>query len=227
MTRLGGLGAWMPRGAVKQKASRSMEATAGAEAPPGRRARRRLQARAAILEAAMELFEERGLYTTRVEDITERADVAKGAFYSHFETKDALIADLVRQGVALLDSDYLSRVPADAPPEKRVADIVRRHHSFFEDHPGQALLFHQARGLLLLKHEGMEPLREAFSEYLLRLARRLGGTREGGERELGELAAVVGGAIVGYRSLRSAAGRPIQQAVLARALTAGVPDQLR
>lgn len=216
----------MPRGAAKKKAVRAAETSATAEAPSGRRARGRLRARAAILEAAMELFEERGLYTTRVEDITERADVAKGAFYSHFETKDALIADLVRQGVELLDSGYLSRVPADAPAEKRVADIVKRHHSFFEDHPGHALLFHQARGLLLLKSEGMEPLRASFSEYLSRLARRLAGMKNGRERELGELAAVVGGAIAGYRSLRSAAGRPIHQAVLARALTAGVPDQL-
>jgi AcrR family transcriptional regulator len=172
----------------------------------------------------MGLFAERGLYVTRVEDITERADVAKGAFYSHFETKDALIAVLVRQGVEVLDSEYLARVPDAANATRRVTEIVKRHHAFFEDHPGHALLFHQARGLLLLKGEDMDPLRGVFADYLARLARHLSGS--GRERDLGELAAVVGGAIVGYRSLRQAAGRGLQPTVLARCLTEGVPKQL-
>jgi AcrR family transcriptional regulator len=172
----------------------------------------------------MELFSEHGLYATRVEDITERADVAKGAFYSHFATKDALIAVLVGQGVELLDAGYLARVPGHGDAAKRVTEIVRRHHAFFEDHPGHALLFHQARGLLLLKTDGMEPVRAAFADYLGRLARRLAGAR--GRRDQSDLAAVVGGAIVGYRSLRQAAGRPLQPNVLARCLTEGVPEQL-
>jgi hypothetical protein len=106
-----------------------------------------------------------------------------------------------------------------------VADVVKRHHAFFEDHPGHALLFHQARGLLLLKSEGMESLHDAFAVYLSRLAARLAGG-DAPARDLGELAAVVGGAIVGYRSLRQAAGKPLQPAVLTRALTEGVARQL-
>jgi AcrR family transcriptional regulator len=212
---------------IRTRRAKTAAAPAGPDSlPPGRRARRRLQARAAILEAAMELFSERGLYSTRVEDITERADVAKGAFYSHFETKDALIAVLVRQGVELLDAEYLGRVPEGADASKRVTEIVKRHHAFFEDHPGHALLFHQARGLLLLKAEGMEPVHEAFEDYLSRLARRLSSTAGGRERDLSDLAAVVGGGIVGYRSLRHAAGRPLQPTVLARCLTEGVAKQL-
>jgi AcrR family transcriptional regulator len=172
----------------------------------------------------MTLFEERGVYATRVEDITERADVAKGAFYSHFDTKDDLIAELVRQGVELLDERYLGRASGGSGA-KRVAELVKGHHAFFEDHPGHALLFHQARGLLLLKSEGMDRLRATFSDYLSRLAARLaaGGAPA---RDLGDLAAVVGGAIVGYRSLRQAAGKPLQPAVLTSALAGGVARQL-
>lgn len=43
--------------------------------------------RRALLDAAYELFLERGTAKTSVEDITSRAKVAKGTFYLYFRTK--------------------------------------------------------------------------------------------------------------------------------------------
>jgi AcrR family transcriptional regulator len=68
------------------------------DAPSGnRRERRRIELRERILDAARELFEERGYEETRVAEICERADVAYGTFFNHFpEKRDALraLADL-------------------------------------------------------------------------------------------------------------------------------------
>lgn len=60
----------------------------------GRRERRKLDVTRRIRRAALELFHEKGYDATTVEEIAERADVAKGTFFNHFPRKDALLLDL-------------------------------------------------------------------------------------------------------------------------------------
>ena len=51
--------------------------------------------RRALLDAAYELFLERGTAKTSVEDITSRAKVAKGTFYLYFQDKGAVMQALL------------------------------------------------------------------------------------------------------------------------------------
>jgi AcrR family transcriptional regulator len=53
----------------------------------------------ALLDAAMELFAEKGYGATSIPDICARAELTKGAFYSNFVNKDALF-------LALLDRSW-------------------------------------------------------------------------------------------------------------------------
>ena len=53
--------------------------------------------RRALLDAAYELFLERGTAKTSVEDITSRAKVAKGTFYLYFQDKGAVMQALLRR----------------------------------------------------------------------------------------------------------------------------------
>lgn len=62
-----------------------------------RRERRKLETRHRLVEAAMTLFRERGYEGTRVEDITERVDVAVGTFFNYFPAKEAVLADFHRE----------------------------------------------------------------------------------------------------------------------------------
>jgi AcrR family transcriptional regulator len=55
---------------------------------------RRTQTRNAILEAATAAFAADGYEATGVAEICERAGVSKGAFYYHFESKEAVFLDL-------------------------------------------------------------------------------------------------------------------------------------
>ena len=59
--------------------------TASAPAP-ARRGRARLR----LLDAAVDLIRARGLHATTVDDLCSAAGVTKGAFFHHFETKEAL-----------------------------------------------------------------------------------------------------------------------------------------
>src|ERR1700761_943154 len=50
--------------------------------------------RARLFAAAVELFEARGYHDTTIAAIVKRAGVAKGTFFVHFATKDAVITEL-------------------------------------------------------------------------------------------------------------------------------------
>ena len=59
---------------------------------------RRSQTRERLIDAAVVLFAEKGVLGASVEEICERAQFTRGAFYSNFSDKDALcLAVLIRQ----------------------------------------------------------------------------------------------------------------------------------
>ncbi|KUI27608.1 ScbR family autoregulator-binding transcription factor [Mycobacterium sp. GA-2829] len=59
-----------------------------------------------IIEAAVDLFSERGYPGTGLGDIIERAEMTKGALYYHFDSKEALAAEIVAEGSARLRSTF-------------------------------------------------------------------------------------------------------------------------
>lgn len=61
------------------------------DVPIGRRERKRLQTRAALIKAAMELFDQRGFDEVTVADIADRADVDPSTFFRHFGSKEAVL----------------------------------------------------------------------------------------------------------------------------------------
>jgi TetR/AcrR family transcriptional regulator, cholesterol catabolism regulator len=65
----------------------------------GRRERKKLEVLGRIRDAALELFKEKGYEATTVEEIAERADVAKGTFFNYFPRKDALLEALAEDVV--------------------------------------------------------------------------------------------------------------------------------
>lgn len=199
---------------------------AGAE-EGGRRERRKRETRERLLEAAMTLFSEQGIYLTRLEDITERADLGKGAFYNYFDSKDALVAALLVKGVHRLQTEHFHAVGALSSVALRVAALVHAHDAFFRLHPGYSLLFHQARGLLELKRASADPLREAFATYLSRLADVLVPAVERVPSiDYLDMAAAVAGGITGYRSFRMATGVQPRPETSAAVLVTGVAGAL-
>jgi AcrR family transcriptional regulator len=71
--------------------------TAATTTGPGRRERKKARTRQAIYEAAMALFVARGYDAVTVEEVCRSADVAKGTFFLHFPTKDALLSEYGRE----------------------------------------------------------------------------------------------------------------------------------
>ncbi|MGW5116340.1 TetR/AcrR family transcriptional regulator [Streptomyces noursei] len=93
----------------------------------------RQQTRTRLLAAAAELFTERGVNGTSVEQIAERAGYTRGAFYGNFEDKNALVAELLHdrtrhelEEVGTLTQDAAS--PADALDKLRAWNRDRAQH---------------------------------------------------------------------------------------------------
>jgi len=69
----------------------------------GRRERRKAETRRRILEASMRLFEEKGILSTTVEDITEAADIGKGTFFNYFPSKEAVLWTVAERQLAVME----------------------------------------------------------------------------------------------------------------------------
>ncbi|MBO8186067.1 TetR/AcrR family transcriptional regulator [Streptomyces spirodelae] len=67
--------------------------------------RSRSATRDKLFQAAVTLIAEQGFSSTTVEEIAERAGVAKGTVYYNFSSKTELFEELLRHGVALLTAD--------------------------------------------------------------------------------------------------------------------------
>ncbi len=65
-----------------------------AQAPVGRREKRKQETRGRIEEAAYTLFQRQGIEDTSIEQICLQADVARRTFYGHFANKHALLGGL-------------------------------------------------------------------------------------------------------------------------------------
>ena len=63
----------------------------------GRRERTKAANRAAILDAAREVFAELGYEAAGVRDIVRRTDLASGTFYNYFPDKDAIFVALIAE----------------------------------------------------------------------------------------------------------------------------------
>lgn len=66
----------------------------------GPKFRRRAEARPdEVLDAALDLFIEKGFAATRVEDIAKRAGISKGGVYLYFPSKEQILEGIVRRAI--------------------------------------------------------------------------------------------------------------------------------
>jgi AcrR family transcriptional regulator len=75
-----------------------------------------------LLEAAIDLFVERGYAATRLEDVARRAGVSKGTLYLYYENKEELFKAVVRNNIVPVIGDAETSV---AEFEGHSADLLR------------------------------------------------------------------------------------------------------
>ena len=142
---------------------------------PGRRELRKEATRRELILAGRKLFGERGLYESRIEDLTSMAGVAKGTIYGYFDNKEELILAVEVAGLRALLDHVQGRVAGARTRRDSVRRMVAAHFEFFEANIDLVKLFHQVRGMLKFDRREWEPLRAGLEEYVKDLARLLVG----------------------------------------------------
>jgi AcrR family transcriptional regulator len=107
----------------------------GEDSRPSRRPERRR----AILDAATELFAERGFSAVSVQDIADAAGTHKTTVLYHFATKDALREEVLDEALGRI-ADVMREFLAGDFRRDRVAYLLDQQQSFFAEHPQYARL---------------------------------------------------------------------------------------
>jgi AcrR family transcriptional regulator len=86
---------------------------------PARSEAQREVKRQAILDAALDVFAQKGFAESRLEDVASRAGVAKGTIYLYVSSKEELFAALIRTGIsAPIDRIEAQIAALDLPVEQ-------------------------------------------------------------------------------------------------------------
>ena len=98
-----------------------------------RRARKKEETKERIFQAALELFRQRGVAATTVEEICDRADVAKGTFFNYFPRKEAVFAFLTEQWQAEAAERASAILAEPGPARDRLIDLFVEFARFYEE----------------------------------------------------------------------------------------------
>jgi AcrR family transcriptional regulator len=118
-----------------------------------------------LLEAARSVFAEKGLDSTTISNITERADVGKGTFYYHFKDKEGVIAALIKSIMGELSTAIDDRCAEIYDLSELIDTIIGVHIEFFSHRWEDFVLYFQGRGDLYLK-ESYRGIETPFINYL-------------------------------------------------------------
>ncbi|MFB6566100.1 TetR/AcrR family transcriptional regulator [Streptomyces noursei] len=132
----------------------------------------RQQTRTRLLAAAAELFTERGVNGTSVEQIAERAGYTRGAFYGNFEDKNALVAELLHDRTRH-ELEEVGTLTQDAASPDDALDKLRDWNRDRAQHLPQWLALRMELVLHALRNDALRPLL-AERELLAREAHATG-----------------------------------------------------
>ena len=149
----------MKNEAKKSKKSRSQK--------KAKRTRKKLK------EAALDVFSEKGIDATTVEEITEKADVGKGTLYQYFEDKEEIVVILAEEAIEHLIERIRSYESAPESLEDMLEHLLNAHYEFFVDSSEEFLLLFQGKLLLKLQSDTLDELEKPYLRYLAEIEDQL------------------------------------------------------
>lgn len=98
-----------------------------------------------ILDSALELFVERGVVATSIEEVCARSGASVGSVYHHFAGKEGIADALVAETLSGYQAAFLEELRRHGGAEEGVRGIVRFHLRWCAEHRG-AMRFLFAHG---------------------------------------------------------------------------------
>jgi AcrR family transcriptional regulator len=152
--------------------------------------------REAILDAALDLFVERGFHGTAVPAVADRAQVGAGTIYRYFDSKEALVNALYQRWKRALAAAVFDAFPVEAPPREQFHTLWARMTEFVAAHPRVYVFLelHHHASYLDEASRALENQLDHFAAGLVRSAQERGAIKS---LEPGVLIAILLGAFVG------------------------------
>jgi AcrR family transcriptional regulator len=139
---------------------------------PGRSSYHHGDARNALLRAAGELLETTGAAGLSLRQLAERAGLSRQAPYNHFADKEALLAELVRDGFERLGRKTAAAGEGDAEPATRLERVGEGYIAFAQNAPALFRLMFSKEIVDLSRHPAAQA---AAAAAFARLAEVVGG----------------------------------------------------
>lgn len=132
--------------------SSSSPSSQASSEPGGKRSRRKQERPGELLEAALDLFVEKGYAATRVEEVAARAGVSKGTLFLYFASKQELFKAVVRHSIAGRFAEWSEELDSYCAPSD---ELLRYCFNTWWEHIGNT----KASGItkLMLSESGNFP----------------------------------------------------------------------
>ena len=168
-----------------------------------------------IIDSAVELFAELGYGETGLADVLQRAGVSKGAFYYHFDSKEAIAAALIDEYSRQLITAAREFFDPDAPHMEGVIRTAFRVAEIIETDPTARVGNDLLQALSQISSISAQVYREWSDGYIDILTRTIGGWEPRDGVDPAEAADAIWSSILGSHLL-SSAGVEDRYAQLAR-----------
>ncbi|WP_445666471.1 TetR/AcrR family transcriptional regulator [Fodinibius sp. AD559] len=94
-----------------------------------------LQTEEQILEAAKQVFQERGFAGGRMQEIADEADINKSMLHYYFRSKDKLFQKVFEDSIRQFFPEILKVLNADLAFVPKVEKLVETYYEMFKKHP--------------------------------------------------------------------------------------------
>lgn len=138
--------------------------------------------RTAIIDAAAELFSQKGFHDVKVDDIASKLGYAKGTIYLYFENKEKLFNAIIIERAKALYNNMEEVLQCKTNFEDCLRSFIRVYLEFFRDHAAFFKMMHSEKTRMNMKdHQelhryGMESFRQfgTFLSKIMKLAENNG-----------------------------------------------------
>jgi AcrR family transcriptional regulator len=104
--------------------------------------------RTAIMNVAMHLFGKQGFSGTSMRDIANAVGLLPGSLYAHIDSKEAVLIEIVADGIGRFLSAVEPYVGKSGSPVERLRKMISAHVEVVADNPERSqVVFHQWRFL--------------------------------------------------------------------------------
>jgi len=87
-----------------------------------------------IFEAAVQVFSEKGFANTSIDEVAQRAGVAKGTIYYNYRSKKGLFVALIEEGIERLEKVINRELARRDEVIAQLQAVITAHFSFFDEH---------------------------------------------------------------------------------------------